>query len=63
VTIEEEAAQEDNVRVRYEFSFNGGAVGEAVVTRLIDGCAGEELFRGLWSLLDGLRNLPSSALH
>ena len=63
VTIEDEAEAQGNVRVRYEFSFNGAVVGEAVVTRLVDGCAGEELYRGRWSLLDGLRDLPSSALH
>lgn len=63
VTIEEEAAPQGNVRVRYEFSFNGGVVGEAVVRRFMDGCAGEELYRGRWSLLDGLRDLPRSALH
>ncbi len=63
VTIEDEAEAQGNVRVRYEFSFNGAVVSEAVVTRLMDGCAGEELYRGRWSLLDGLRDLPSSALH
>jgi hypothetical protein len=63
VTIEDEAEAQGNVRVRYEFSFNGGAVGEAVVRRLIDGGTGEELYRGRWSLLEGLRDLPSSALH
>ena len=63
VTIEDEAAAQGNDRVRYEFSFNGAVVGEAVVTRVVDGCAGEELYRGRWSLLDGLRDLPSSALH
>jgi hypothetical protein len=36
VTIEEEAAPEDDVRVRYEFSFNCGVVGEAVVKRFVE---------------------------
>ncbi len=63
VTIEDEAEPHGKVRVRYEFSFNCAVVDEAVVTRLMDGCAGEELYRGRWSLLDGLRDLPSSALH
>ena len=63
VTIEDEAEAHGNVRVRYELSFNGAVVGEAVVTRLMDVCAGEELYHSRWSLLDGLRDLPSSALH
>lgn len=63
VTTEDEAEPHGKVRVRCEFSFNGAVVGEAVVTRLMDVCAGEELYHGRWSLLDGLRDPPSSALH
>jgi hypothetical protein len=63
VTIDDEAEAQSNVRVRYEFSFNDAVVGEAVVTRIVYGGAAEELYRGRWSLLEGLRDLPSAALH